>query len=71
MIWFKCLVVGAVALLIAVGIGFFMIPLVLRMRTGQLVGWDITSFARHYMVWLVLGLAFAVGFLWEYRRLKN
>jgi hypothetical protein len=33
------------------------------------IGWDPASFARTPAGWIILALAFASGFWWEYRRL--
>jgi hypothetical protein len=33
------------------------------------IGWDPVSFARTPAGWMILALAFASGFWWEYRRL--
>jgi hypothetical protein len=36
---------------------------------GQSIGWDPVTLLRHSLIsWLILGSAFVLGFVWEYRR---
>ena len=71
MVWLKSLVAGVAGVMLVVILGVFTIPLVLRFRTGQTVAWDPISVIRHTVAWVILGLGFLVGFLWEYRRLSH
>jgi hypothetical protein len=38
-------------------------------RPGNAWGWDPVAFARSPLTWLILLVVFAVGFIWEFRRL--
>ena len=38
-------------------------------KDGVAVGWDPVSFVRSPSSWIIVLISFALGFLWEYRRL--
>jgi hypothetical protein len=74
MVFVKSVLAGLFSL-IAVGILLlFTAGLILNILAppGTSVGIDIVSVARHSpLVWILAVLAFALGFDWEYRRLKS
>jgi uncharacterized BrkB/YihY/UPF0761 family membrane protein len=76
--WLKCTVTG----LLAVFITAIVVPisvsmyLVRQMEKSQrdavgAIGWDPIGLATLPRTWVILGGAFAAGFLWEYRWLKR
>jgi hypothetical protein len=59
----------AVEILLLVGIVVTLMP---RAAPGTAVGIDIVSLPRASpLIWILAVLAFALGFHWEYRRLKS
>jgi ethanolamine transporter EutH len=70
MIWFKSFGVGLLAVLVTIPIGFVLLGLILKAKSGlPSISIDVVSLSRNLVVRLVLLLVFALGFLWEYRRL--
>jgi hypothetical protein len=71
MVVLKSLGAGLLAVIAVMIASLLLIPRLLRLKTGQVVSWDPTQVLREATPWLVLGIAFALGFLWEYRRLTR
>jgi len=72
MIWFKSFGVGLLAVLVTIPVGFLLLGLILKSKSGlPSISIDVVSLSRTFLVRLVLLLAFALGFLWEYRRLTR
>jgi ethanolamine transporter EutH len=72
MIWFKSFGVGLLAVLVTIPVGFLLLGLILKAKSGHpTISIDIVSVSRIFVVRLVLVLVFALGFLWEYRRLTR
>lgn len=73
MIFVKSVLTGlfsliAVGILLLISIWVSLIP---QMSPGTAVGIDIVSFVRSFPItWILVVLAFALGFHWKYRRLK-
>ena len=77
MIYFKSVLAGVAAIIVAellvIAAGLSALPFVasrLR-RNGEegAIGWDPVAFARTPPGWLILLIAFLLGFWWQYRRL--
>ena len=69
MIYLKSLSAGVAALVVALILffylyGVFFIP---KAPPGTTVAWDVRIFEQPFF-WLVLLLAFAIAFYWEFRR---
>jgi hypothetical protein len=51
-------------------VGFIILSLILKSKSGlPSIGIDVVALSRNLLVRLAILLAFALGFLWEYRRL--
>ncbi len=74
MIFLKSLLVGLGALVLAVVATAVTIVISLSIKgrnlpQGEGYGWDpVSLFRNSLLVWVVLALAFLIGFAWEYRR---
>jgi uncharacterized BrkB/YihY/UPF0761 family membrane protein len=74
MVFVKSILAGLFSL---IGVGILLLfgaGLILNILAppGTTVGIDIVSVARHSpLFWILAVLAFALGFDWEYRRLKS
>lgn len=75
MLYVKSMLAGLAAILLAtilIFIGGICAVVIIASRqthTGHMsVGWDPISFGRSGAGWIILGLAFLIGFWWEYRR---
>lgn len=74
MIYLRSVVVGVLAVVIAVIVTAISMVTILTIKTrnlppGQAYGWDpITLFRNSLLAWVVVGLVFVLGFTWEYRR---
>jgi ethanolamine transporter EutH len=72
MIWAKSFGVGLLAVLVSIPIGFLLLGLILKVKSGlPSIGIDIVSLSRNVVARRVLLLVFVLGFLWEYRRLAH
>ncbi len=72
MIWFKSFGVGLLAALATIPIGLFLWGLFFQTKSGQpSVQIDIVSLSKGFVPRLFLLLVFALGFIWEYRRLMH
>lgn len=72
MVWLKSLGVALLVVLGSIPIGFLILGRILKVRSGlPSISIDILSLSRNLVVWLVLLLAFVLGFLWEYHRLTS
>jgi len=74
MIYLKSLFAGFMAVLAAsVATAVVMLASLIWMARRQsseeqlFLGWDPISFARTPLAWIIVILAFAVGFLWKYQ----
>jgi uncharacterized membrane protein YjgN (DUF898 family) len=74
LILLKSLLAGFVALVLAVIATAVTIVISLSIKgrnlpQGEGYGWDpVSIFRNSLVVWVVLALAFVIGFAWEYRR---
>jgi H+/Cl- antiporter ClcA len=72
MIYIKSILVGVVALFaITIVYVVILISVLLRLHPpplGAKVGFDLLSILDRPSFWLVILLAFALGFYWQYRR---
>lgn len=73
MIYVKSLLAGVagMAALLVASILCFSIYLGLfgpKTPSGMTVGWDVRVFTAQPLFWLILLLAFAIAFYWEFRR---
>ncbi len=71
MIWLKCALAGLASLLAFGAIAAVVYPMILNRNSGSrgLIGVDWISLVRSSpILWLMLGLVFAAGFFWQYRR---
>ena len=72
MIWLKSFGVGLLAVLVSIPIGFVVLGVILRAKTGlPNVGIDVVALSRNLVARLIILLVFALGFLWEFRRLTR
>ncbi|MGA2687604.1 MAG: hypothetical protein ABSE85_05995 [Candidatus Korobacteraceae bacterium] len=70
MIWVKSFGVGLLVVLVFIPTGFVILGLVLKAKSGlPSIGIDVVALSRNLLVRLAIMLVFALGFLWEYRRL--
>ena len=53
-------------LLCVVGYALLTMP---PLKENETIGWDLVSFARTSLPWIVALVSFVAGFAWEYRRL--
>jgi hypothetical protein len=68
--YIKSILVGFLAVLV-VGIGSLIISSVVINRSsppGHSIGIDPTGLAKKLYFWIVVLLAFAIGFYWQFRR---
>jgi len=77
MILLKSILAGLIAVIVAaiilpVGIGYYLTWKLQRDKPGQAVtvGFDPVSAAKSPVVWLIAVVVFSLGFYWKYRRLK-
>lgn len=70
MIWVKSILVGLIAVTIAVVVGVILLTVALNARSSGLVSVDIVAFTKIAIVQVGLVLAFVLGFVWEYFRLR-
>lgn len=68
MIWLKSFGVGLLAVLVSIPIGCVALGVILKVISGESLGFDVVALSRNLYVRLVFLLIFALGFLWEYRR---
>jgi hypothetical protein len=75
MVYFKSVLAGLAALIIATVLSPFIvgiyISLVYKPAANESIGsigWDPISFAKQPLCWLVAALIFLAGFMWELRR---
>ena len=70
MIYLKSLCVGIIAVVMAtvltVVVGF--VYLNAKSKGDGSIGWDPISFARSSFGWVIMVVAFLIGFIWEFRR---
>jgi hypothetical protein len=78
MVYFKSFLAGLAALIIATVFSPFIvgiyISVVYKPRASESrgsIGWDPISFAKGPLGWLVAGLVFLAGFMWELRRASS
>jgi ethanolamine transporter EutH len=72
MVWLKSFGVGLIAVLIAIPVGFVVLGVILKARSGlPSISIDVVSLSRNLLVRVFVLLVFALGFLWEYRRLAR
>lgn len=71
MIWLKSAGVGLLAVLVLIPIGSLALSIFLKVRSGHNIGIDVVALSRSVVVRLLIVLVFALGFLWEYRRLRG
>jgi hypothetical protein len=70
MVWVKSFGVGLLAVLVVIPVGFIILSAILKSISGlPTIGIDVVALSRNLRVRLAILLAFALGFLWEYRRL--
>jgi hypothetical protein len=75
--WLKRVVTGVLAVFITASVvpmslcTYFQWRLEKSGRTNEVIGIDPVGIIGLSLTWMVLGLAFAAGFLWEYRWLKE
>lgn len=66
------LAVLAVAMVITVLAIVALLVLSARNRVEDtVIGWDPVAFGRAPLLWIIVLLAFAIGFYWQYRRLAG
>jgi hypothetical protein len=70
MIYVKSLLAGVAAMVVAVILYVYILilPKLGDVPPGTVVGWDVRSFTRQPLFWLIPLLAFAAAFYWEFRR---
>jgi len=76
MTYFKSVLVGLLATVIAIILWFFgVVYIVLKpasngavAASNGAVGWDPIAFARTFHLWPICLLVFMTGFIWEFRR---
>ena len=74
MIYLRSLAMGLLfvilaAILFPVGVCVILLP---RAEKGETIGFDPVSIAKSYPpIWAIAGLLFALGFFWEFRRMKS
>lgn len=74
MIYLKSLFAGVAALLVALVLYFHIYdvfwirPTLPKIPPGTSIGMDIRIFIERPLFWLILLLAFAIAFYWEFRR---
>ncbi len=72
MIWAKGFGVGFLAVLVSIPIGLLLLGLILKVQSGlPSISIDIIALSKRTLVQLTLALIFALGFLWEYRRITH
>ena len=79
MIYFKSAAMGLCTLIVFIVVAPFIIVPILTYQVRRrfpdqtlYLGWDPVSLVKHSPVaWLLLLLAFAIGFGWKYRRLTR
>jgi hypothetical protein len=76
MTFVKCVLVGLLSLIVAViflVVGLIVVFAALTPRGGETIGFDVVTLWHHfYLHCLVVTVSmFALGFSWEYRRLKR
>ena len=76
MTFLKCVLVGLLSLIVAViflVVGLIVVFAALAPRGGEIIAFDVvTLWHRFYLPCLVVTVSiFALGFSWEYRRLKR
>lgn len=70
MIWFRSFCAGLLAVIISVPLALFILGLILKARSGvSAISIDIVSLSRAFIPRLFVLLVFALGAIWEYRRL--
>jgi hypothetical protein len=75
--WLKCAVTGAQAVFITAIVvpmslcTYFQWRLEKSGRTNEVIGIDPVGVLGLPLTWMLLGVAFAAGFLWEYRWLTR
>jgi hypothetical protein len=69
MVYFKSLLAGLTALIIATVLSPLIMGIYLyvvyRPAANEAIGWDPISFAKRPLIWLVAALTFLTGFMWE------
>ena len=72
MVYFKSLLAGLTALIIATVLSPFIMGIYLyvvyRPAANEAISWDPISFAKRQLIWLVGALIFLAEFMWEFRR---
>jgi len=75
MVYFKSLLAGLTALIIATVLSPLIMGIYLyvvyRPAANEAIGWDPISFAKRPLIWLVGALIFLAGSLWEFRRANS
>jgi uncharacterized BrkB/YihY/UPF0761 family membrane protein len=76
MTFVKCVLVGLLSLLVALILlvaGVMVVFAALTPRGGEAIGFDVVALWHHFYLpcLVVTACIFALGFSWEYRRLKR
>jgi hypothetical protein len=69
MIWFKSIMVGLSAVVVAITVSFVILVVLVNVKSNGPIGVDVVSFVRRTHVQLLVAMVFVAGFLWEYFRL--